>query len=266
MKDDLDWHTYKDQPEVTQAGNRGTSSPPLGAKRELHGLADFFAGLQGRSWVAFARRHLVLMVFLGMLACAMAGIIFGYITRPAPGTATQTADAQSGSPSDSASGEKKSKRAPGKPLMAETQAPPPVLTHPTPPPAIEPQAPAGMVPVPPRSLNPSPSAPTSAPSSPPALPTPGVVPQPYAPVVYPARHDKVFGEGCSGQLTLDNNGLAFRCFDGGGDSVQVALADIEAVDSNGVRLISGKKYHFSIAGMGKSNVEALFANWLQRVR
>src|SRR3954452_5488952 len=187
MNDDLDWHTYKeDQRSATPAGN----SPPRGTKRERHGLADFFAGLHGRSWVAFARRHLVLVVFAGMLACALIGIIFGYITRPAPGTATQTADALSGSAPDTASGDKKSKPSAGKPLMAETQAPPPVLTHPAPPPAIDPQAPAGIVPVPPRPLNPTAGAPTSATNSPPPPPTPGVVvPQPYAPVVYPARHD-----------------------------------------------------------------------------
>jgi hypothetical protein len=84
--------------------------------------------------------------------------------------------------------------------------------------------------------------------------------------VYTARHDKVFGEGCSGQLTLDSSGLFFRCSEDPRASVQVALADIETVDGNGVRLISGKKYHFSIAGMGKSNAEQLFSNWLSRVR
>lgn len=85
-------------------------------------------------------------------------------------------------------------------------------------------------------------------------------------MVYPARHDKLFGQGCAGQLTLDTNGLAFRCPDDPSNSVQIALADIESVDGNGVRLVSGKKYHFSIAGMGKSNAEQLFANWLSRVR
>ena len=85
-------------------------------------------------------------------------------------------------------------------------------------------------------------------------------------MVYSARHEKVFGEGCAGQLTLDTNGLVFRCPDDPRSSVQVALGDIEAVDANGVRLVSGKKYHFSIAGMGKSNAQQLFANWLSRVR
>src|SRR3954470_12117735 len=120
MNDDLDWHTYKeDQRGATPAGN----SPPRGTKRELHGLADFFAGLRGRSWAAFARRHLVLVVFVGMVACALAGILFGYINLSAPGPATQTANAQRGSAPDTASSDKKSKPSAGKPLMAETQAP-----------------------------------------------------------------------------------------------------------------------------------------------
>jgi hypothetical protein len=67
-------------------------------------------------------------------------------------------------------------------------------------------------------------------------------------------------------LTLDGSGLAFQCSDDSRDSLRVALDDIESVDGNGVRLISGKKYHFSIAGMGKSNAEQLFSNWLTRVR
>jgi hypothetical protein len=120
--------------------------------------------------------------------------------------------------------------------------------------------------VPARPLSPAPAVPSPAPNTiPPAAPALGAKP-PYTPVVYTARHDKVFGEGCSGQLTLDTSGLLFRCSDDPRGSLQVALDDIEAVDGNGVRLISGKKYHFSIAGMGRSNAEQLFSNWLSRVR
>jgi hypothetical protein len=122
---------------------------------------------------------------------------------------------------------------------------------------------AGM---PARALGSAPAVPTPAPNAP--LPAnPGVAAKPpYTPVMYTARHDKVFGEGCSGQLTLDGSGLAFQCSDDPRSSLRVALVDIESVDGNGVRLISGKKYHFSIAGMGKSNAEQLFSNWLSRVR
>ncbi len=85
-------------------------------------------------------------------------------------------------------------------------------------------------------------------------------------MVYSARHEKHFGESCSGQLTLNGNGLVFRCPDDPGGSFQVALADIESVDSNGIRLSSGKKYHFAIAGMTKDSEQQLFANWLQQIR
>lgn len=85
-------------------------------------------------------------------------------------------------------------------------------------------------------------------------------------MVYHARHDKHFGEGCSGQLTLNAIGLVFNCPDDPSGSIQVALNEIGSIDENGIRLNSGKKYHFSISGMTKDSEEALFANWLHRVR
>lgn len=89
---------------------------------------------------------------------------------------------------------------------------------------------------------------------------------PYAPTTYPARHDKHFGDGCSGQLTLNSNELVFQCPEDPHGSVQVAINEIDAVDENGVRLSSGKKYHFSIPGMSKNSEQALFTGWLNRVR
>jgi hypothetical protein len=96
---------------------------------------------------------------------------------------------------------------------------------------------------------------------------PAVTPNaPYGPVSYPARHDKHFGESCSGQLTLNSSGLMFNCPENPEGSVQVAINQIGSVDENGIRLISGKKYHFSIPGMTKSGEQQLFANWFNRVR
>lgn len=85
-------------------------------------------------------------------------------------------------------------------------------------------------------------------------------------MTYPARHDKRFGDGCSGQLTLNSNELVFQCPEDSRNSVQVAIDQIEAVDENGVRLTSGKKYHFSIPGMSKNSEQELFTGWLTRVR
>ena len=89
---------------------------------------------------------------------------------------------------------------------------------------------------------------------------------PFTPLIYRAKHDKAFGAGCSGQLTLNSGSLVFNCPEDPHGSMQIALSDIGAVDENGVRLLSGKKYHFSIPGMTKSGEQTLFANWLHQVR
>lgn len=88
---------------------------------------------------------------------------------------------------------------------------------------------------------------------------------PFTPVVYPARHEKHFG-GCSGQLTLNAGGLNFNCASDPGDSIQVGLNEIGAVDENGIQTTSGKKYHFTISGMSKPGTQQLFSNWLHQVR
>jgi hypothetical protein len=104
-----------------------------------------------------------------------------------------------------------------------------------------------------------------APPTQPAIPATGPRP-PFSPLVYQARHDKHFGGGCAGQLTLSAAGLTFQCPDDPGANLQVALNEIGAVDENGVQLTSGKKYHFSISGMNKSAEQLLFTNWLHQVR
>ena len=85
-------------------------------------------------------------------------------------------------------------------------------------------------------------------------------------MTYPARHDKHFGGECSGQLTLNSTALVFHCPGDPGSSIQVAINQIAAVDDNGIRLTSGKKYHFTISGMNKSAEKALFSDWLSRIR
>jgi hypothetical protein len=126
----------------------------------------------------------------------------------------------------------------------------------TPAPAIATQTPTQAPPV-------APALPQIANTPPPASAT--TAKAPFAPLIYPARHEKHFG-GCSGQLTLYSTGLNFHCADDPGSSVQIALAEIGSVDENGVQTLSGKKYHFSIAGMSKSAAQQLFRNWLHQVR
>jgi hypothetical protein len=85
-------------------------------------------------------------------------------------------------------------------------------------------------------------------------------------VTYPARHDKHFGSSCAGQLTLNTTGLVFSCPGDPESTIQVAANQIDSVDDNGIRLSSGKKYHFTISGMDKNAERALFADWLNRIR
>lgn len=86
------------------------------------------------------------------------------------------------------------------------------------------------------------------------------------PETYHARHDKRFGEGCSGQLTLNASGLEFSCPGESDESLRVAFNQIASVDDNGIKLSSGKKYHFTIQGMSKDGERALFRNWFNRAR
>ena len=86
------------------------------------------------------------------------------------------------------------------------------------------------------------------------------------PETYPARHDKRFGEGCSGQLTLNANGLEFTCPGDPDETLRAAFNQIASVDDNGIKLASGKKYHFTIQGMSKDAQRALFRDWFNRAR
>ena len=231
-----------------------------------HGLSEFFAGLRGTSLAAARRRRVALTVFLVMLVLPAAAVVLGYIARPASETTRQTAASLSANLSEMVTGEKKAKPAPGKPLLTKGEIPSPGMAPPAPAPDLPLQSPTGMKELPQRPMTATAGVPAPPAKVPPPPTAPVVTRPPYTPAVFTARHDKHFGEGCSGQLTLDSSGLVFKCFDDPHGSVQVALNDIESVDANGIRLISGKKYHFSISGMAKDGEQELFANWLHRVR
>ncbi|HEY1986243.1 MAG TPA: hypothetical protein VGG85_12575 [Terracidiphilus sp.] len=206
----------------------------------------------------------VVAAIAAMIAIPTAGMIIGYFARPAIGT-QGAGDAPVGISADSSSHGTTAKPSAGKPLVAATQPPPPVVTQRAPAPAGLPSQPAAapsqIQPNAPLGSSALPQIASSLPPSPTV--TPNVA---YGPVVYPARHDKHFGESCSGQLTLNGSGLDFRCPDDPGAGVQVAINEIGSVDENGIRLNSGKKYHFSIQGMSKGGEQQLFADWLSRVR
>jgi len=209
------------------------------------------------------RKNWTALILAGLLVLPIAGIIAGYLARPKSGTAGP------GSPtgiSADGSAHATAKPAPGKPLYPVMEAPSTAVVPPIPAPAA-PRNPTSAVPPQPQANAPM------IPATPPQIagvmpPPPPVVTTsaPYTPMTYPARHEKHFGDSCSGQLTLNSNELVFQCPEDPGAGIQVAINQIDAVDENGIRLTSGKKYHFSIPGMSKNNEQALFAGWLNRVR
>ena len=135
----------------------------------------------------------------------------------------------------------------------------------TPHPQAQYSAPSAAPQIPNQASPVTPALPQTANTMPPPPPAAAGGRVPFTPVVYPARHDKHFG-GCSGQLTLNAAGLNFNCASDPGDTIQVGLNEIGAVDENGIQTTSGKKYHFTISGMSKPGAQQLFSNWLHQVR
>jgi len=202
-----------------------------------------------------------MLVVLGILLCLpIAGMILGYLSRPPAGTASITPD---GASSEASYG-RIPKPAPGRPLGAPSQAPPPTIAPPAPAP-LAPESPPQIA-IPQRPVAPvrTPVPQPSTPAPPPPVPAAGRTP--FAAVSYPARHDKHFGGECAGQLTLNSTELVFHCPADPGSGFQVAIHQIDSVDDNGIRLVSGKKYHFTISGMDKRAERTLFVDWLNRVR
>jgi hypothetical protein len=205
-------------------------------------------------------------VVLLLLILPIAGVTIGYLTRFKSGTGATSGSVAGNSLGNLTHGTT-AKPAPGKPLVPETQPPPPTPTPQVKAPAAPQRPPApSAVPQSPVTSSlgaPAPPAPFKSALPPAPTVTTGTA---YPPVVYPARHDKHFGESCSGRLMLNSSGLQFDCPDDPSGGVQVAINQIGSVDENGIRLTSGKKYHFSIPGMSKISEQELFADWFNRVR
>ena len=208
----------------------------------------------------------LVIVLLVLLPVPIVGALLGYFSRPASRTDGPEDGAPAGISTDNAGQGTTSKPAPGKPLYPDMPAVPTSSVPQVPAPAA-PRNPAAIPPPPPQAtvpLRPSNPAPVVIPSpAPPPVVTTSI---PFNAITYPARHEKHFGEGCSGQLTLNSSGLTFSCGDDPNGNVQVAINEIGSVDENGIRLTSGKKYHFTIPGMTKIGEQQLFTGWLSRVR
>ena len=209
---------------------------------------------------AFRTGTWMVVVWIILLCLPLAGILLGYLRRPAAGIAGITTSGSTSEGSSDGAG-KIPKPAPGKPMLPASQAPPPTVTSPTIPSPIAPVIPSPIAT--PQTALPPASTPVPPPSAPLPPPNSSVAGVPYAAVTYPARHDKHFGDECSGQLTLNSSGLYFHC---PGEAVEAAVNQIDSVDDNGIRLLSGKKYHFTIPGMSKEGERAMFADWLNHVR
>jgi hypothetical protein len=208
------------------------------------------------------RKYLVVSILFLILGSLIVFGIIRYATLPSTLKQVKSPVA-SGKSVPGLAASAKPKPAPGKPFVAVTQTHLPIPTIWTPvAPAQQPPSTAVVPQIPNSPMTAPAPAPLASAPPPPVVSTRSSMP----PLVYTARHDRHFGGSCSGQLTLSAAGLTFHCPDDPGGSVQVALNQIGAVDENGILLLSGKKYHFSIPGMSKSAEEQLFVNWLHQVR
>lgn len=242
-------------PQISRPTSRPRGASWLNLARSVRG--SFLRSRRSKQWALLALP--IVLVLPLVIAIVWFGVRPAHPFRKAP-----ELEASSGVNALLQANGSKPKPSAGKPF----QAPPPPMqsTYPVPTPAVQPSQPANTaIPLPGQNMagavKPAPIAPNT--------PANSVVPAarpPFTPLVYQAKHDKVFGGSCSGQLTLNSGGLLFNCADDPHGSMQIALSEIGAVDENGVRLLSGKKYHFSIPGMTKGGEEALFANWLHQVR
>jgi hypothetical protein len=79
---------------------------------------------------------------------------------------------------------------------------------------------------------------------------------------YPAKHKG--GDSCSGQLLLMAAGLDFVCPGDRGRSFTVGVDQVLDRDNDGIKLVTGKKYHFDVDGGGKQAVKLLFDEWVYR--
>jgi hypothetical protein len=233
--------------------NRDQGDLPLGSNSAASSTSP-----RPRHWT----RSWFLTVPLLLLCIPIAAVILAYLRRPAPGSEANASGSLFGSPVATGT---KPKPAPGKPFPPPAPEPPavpapstPVRPGPGTAQTVAPQAPAR----PP--VNAPPLA-TGTPAQPQVAP-PVAPSAAFASQTYPARHDRHFGEVCSGQLILNSTGLVFTCPDDPSENIQAPISQVASVDDNGIRLTSGKKYHFTIPGMTKDSERALFSSWLTRVR
>ncbi len=228
-------------------------------------MSDFGSTSNPRFGLPPWSRLLTPRVLVLLIAVPLAGIIIWAGTRPNAMKRAASIGSAVRNPSSLLADASKTKPAPGK-LLAPAEAPAPL------PPAPDWSHTSASNPQP--ATAPPPIMQNGMASAVAPAPIPGIASQPptvtvrppFSPVAFNARHDKAFGGSCAGQLTLNNAGLNFVCNDDPHGSVQIAVNEISSADENGVRLNSGKKFHFTITGMNKPSEQALFSDWLNRIR
>ncbi|HZQ50822.1 MAG TPA: hypothetical protein VFB14_01435 [Bryobacteraceae bacterium] len=88
-------------------------------------------------------------------------------------------------------------------------------------------------------------------------------PAPETPLArYQAAH-QVAGPDKQGILTLSKDAFRFDCISDRNpeQTFVVRREDVQSVHKNGVQLLGGKKYHFTVRGMTKDQVSDLFERW-----
>lgn len=78
---------------------------------------------------------------------------------------------------------------------------------------------------------------------------------------FSASHKK-FGGDRRGELVLSDAELRFVCFEDPAWSFSIDRRDIAKVHKDGVQILTGKKYHFTVDGKNKSAVHELIAQWM----
>jgi hypothetical protein len=79
-------------------------------------------------------------------------------------------------------------------------------------------------------------------------------------------HTQQFGHDCRGVLTLGDTSLEFNLYSDRNlsQSFMFYKREIRSINKNGVKLLTGKKYHFDVPGMTKQQITQLFAEWYEQ--
>lgn len=84
---------------------------------------------------------------------------------------------------------------------------------------------------------------------------------PDARLQFPAHH--LGAHHCEGELIFSSKTIEFHCFKNAKKNFTVEREAVDKADDNGIKLRSGAKYHFNIAGFTKDGTRSLFGRWVE---